>query len=90
MAETKRRGRPPGTKSPPGIKRKPGGGRKPKPPAEKLVKLTIAVSPDEAIRLAVVASTSGKTQRAILLAGVDTIERAPEHQAKLAEPYPPL
>jgi hypothetical protein len=85
--QTKRKGRPPGSKNPPGAR----VGRKPKLPEEKVsIPLTITVTPAEAIELAEVLSTSGQTQRQALMAGVGAIKASPEYQAKLAEPDPPF
>jgi hypothetical protein len=93
--ETKgKRGRPPGTKNPPGSAaggKRADAGRKPKPPAEKLIKLTIAISAAELIEMAQVLSLTQKTQRQALMAGIQALKQTPEYLAALADDsYPPF
>lgn len=81
-----------------GGKREPGPGKKlgrpiksPDQKKEKLTKLTIAISAEEAIELAQVLSISGKSQRQALMAGVAALKQSPEYQAALADnSYPGL
>lgn len=80
-----------------GGKRTAGPGKKvgrprktPEEKKEKLTKLTIAISPDEAIELAQVLSLSKKSQRQALMAGVAAIKQLPDYlDAASDNGYPP-